>query len=171
MYSDGYDDSVFKFKKKYMDMVDKMNNITDVITIIKKINGELENNIKLISEIIFKLSDDLQLGRIQVNTINAKIDDALNFVSNKIYRKNRKNRINAKWINRDKLELLKRMYSSTNDIISGIKNELLMIFKDMFEFHEKDMNKVYLIYSEVKEIMIQLKQDLKKIFSVEDLLC
>ena len=63
------------------------------------------------------------------------------------------------------------MYSSRNDIISEIKNEILMIFKDMFELYEKDMDKVYLIYSEVKEIMIRLKQDLKKIFSVEDLLC
>ena len=63
------------------------------------------------------------------------------------------------------------MYSSRNDIISEIKNEILMIFKDMFELYEKDMDKVYLIYSEVKEIMIRLKQDLKKIFSAEDLLC
>ena len=63
------------------------------------------------------------------------------------------------------------MYSSRNDIISEIENEILMIFKDMFELYEKDMDKVYLIYSEVKEIMIRLKQDLKKIFSVEDLLC
>ena len=94
MYSDGYDESVFKFKKEYMDMVDKIydkvNNISDVIKIILKINDELKKNIESICEIIFKLSDDLRLGQVQINTINAKIDDALSFVWNKIYRKNRK---------------------------------------------------------------------------------
>ena len=60
------------------------------------------------------------------------------------------------------------MYSSTNDIISGIKNVLLKI---IFELYDKDMDKVHFKYSEIKEIMIQLKQDLKKIFSAEELLC
>ena len=63
------------------------------------------------------------------------------------------------------------MYSSTNDIISGIKNVLLKIYIDIFELYDKDMDKVHLEYSEIKEIMIQLKQDLKKIFSAEELLC
>ena len=60
------------------------------------------------------------------------------------------------------------MYSSTNDIISGIKNVLLKI---IFELYDKDMDKVHFKYGEIKEIMIQLKQDLKKIFSAEELLC
>ena len=63
------------------------------------------------------------------------------------------------------------MYSSTNDIISEIKNEIEMIYKDMYKLYKKDMDKVHLIYGELKEIMIHLKQNLKKIFSVEDLLC
>ena len=175
MYSDDYDVSVFKIKKEYMDMIDKiydkMSNINDVINIIKKINDELKKNIESIREIIFKLSDDSRLRQVEINTINAKIDDALNFVWNKIYRKNRKNRIRSKWINIDKLELLRRMYSSANDIISDIKNELMMIYLDMYILYEKDMDKVHLINSEIKKVMIQLKQNLKKIFSVEDLLC
>ena len=92
MYSDVDDgESIFKIKKVYMDMIDKiydkMNNITDVINIIKKINGELKKNIELICEIIFKLSDDSRLRQVEINTIGAKIDDALNSVWNKIYRK------------------------------------------------------------------------------------
>ena len=63
------------------------------------------------------------------------------------------------------------MYSSANDIISYIKNELMMIYLDMYILYEKDMDKVHLINSEIKKVMIQLKQNLKKIFSVEGLLC
>ena len=94
--------------------------------------------------------------------INAKIGDALNFVRNKIYRKNRKNKISSKGINRDKLELLGRMYSSTNDIISDIKNTLLMIYLDMCLLYEKDIDKVHLINSEIKKNHDSLKTKLKK---------
>ena len=99
MCSGGYDESVFKLKKEYIDMRDKMddkmNNITDVNKIIIEINDELKKNIELIHEILFNLSGDLRLRQVEINTINAKIDDALNFVCNKIYRKNRKNRISS----------------------------------------------------------------------------
>ena len=92
MDSDGYDESLFKPKKEYRDMIDKvydkMNNINDVITTIKKINDELKKNIESVREIIFKLPDDSLLTQVEVNTINAIIDDALNFVCNKICRKN-----------------------------------------------------------------------------------
>ena len=172
MYSDGYDESVFKLKKEYIDMRNKiyykMNNIAEVISIIIKINDELKKNIELIHEIIFKLSDDSRLRQVEINTIDAKIDDALNFVWNKIYRKNR---ISSKWINIDKLELLRRMYISTNDIISEMKNVLLMIHLDMYILYGTDMDKVHLINCEIKKVMIQLKQNIKKIFRVEDLLC
>ena len=63
------------------------------------------------------------------------------------------------------------MYSSTDDIISEIKNEIKMIYKDTYKLYEKDIDKMHLINSEIKKIMIRLKQNLKKIFSVEDLLC
>ena len=63
------------------------------------------------------------------------------------------------------------MYISIIDIISEAKNEILKISMDIFEFYEKDIDKVHLTYSELKEIMIRLKQKSKKIFSVEDLLC
>ena len=59
MYSDGYDESVFKLKKEYIDMRNKiyykMNNIAEVISIIIKINDELKKNIESIREITFKL--------------------------------------------------------------------------------------------------------------------
>ena len=92
MYSDDDDDeSIFKIKKEYMGMLDKiydkMNNTTDVNNIIIKINDELKKSIESIHEIIFKLSDDSRLRQVEINTIGARIDDALNSVWNKIYRK------------------------------------------------------------------------------------
>ena len=100
---------------------DKINNISEVINIFMKINDELKKNIELIYELKFKLSDDSRLRQVEINTINAKIDDTLNFVCNKIYRKNRKNRKSLKVFNKHKLILLDNMYNSSNDIISEIK--------------------------------------------------
>ena len=150
-------------------MNDKMNNITEVIDIIVKINHELKKNISYINSVFCEsvLLDDSQLKY----KINAKIDDTLNFVWNEIYKKNRKNRISSNEVNTNKLKLLERMYNSTYDIIREVQNEILEITKNMFEKYEKDMDKVHLIYSELKEIMIRFKQDFKKIFNQEDLLC
>ena len=172
MDSDGYDGSALKNKKECKGITDKiydkMSNITYVIKIIMEINDELEKNIESIHEILFKLSDDSRLRPVEINTINAKIDDPLNFVWNKIYRKNR---ISSKEIKRDKLKLLERMHSSTNDIIREAKNDILMIYMNIYELYEKDIDEIRFINSEIKKIMIILKGDLKRIFSVEDLLC
>ena len=170
MYSDD-DESAFKYKKECEAMIDKtydkLNNISEVINIFININNELKKNIESIYELRFKLSDDSRLRQVEINTINAKIDDTLNFVCNKIYRKNRKS---SERINLDKLKLLERMYSSASDIISEIKNEILMIYMEMFELYDKDIDTIHLINSKIKKIMIRLKQDLKKIFSLKDLL-
>ena len=62
------------------------------------------------------------------------------------------------------------MYWSTFDIIGRIQGKMLKIALDMFELYVKDdMDKVHSIHSELKEFMIKLKQDLKKIFNKEDL--
>ena len=52
-----------------------------------------------------------------------------------------------------------------------MKNVILVIYKDISKLYENDIDKIHLINSEIKKVMIQLKQNLKKIFSVEDLLC
>ena len=54
------------------------------------------------------------------------------------------------------------MYSSTNDILSQIKNKIKMIYKDMYKLYKKDIDETYLIYSRLKEIMTQFKTRLKK---------
>ena len=86
-------------------------------------------------------------------------------------RKNRKNKISSNEVNTNKIKLLERMYNSTNDIIREVRSKMLKITIDMFELYEKDMDKVHSIYSELKKFMIQLIQNLRKIFNKEDLLC
>ena len=54
--------------------------------------------------------------------------------------------------------------------ISEIKNEILKIYVEMFELYDEDIDTIHLINSKIKQVMIQLKQDLKKIFSLKDLL-
>ena len=55
----------------------------------------------------FNLSDDSRLRKVEINTINAKIDDTLNFVCNKIYRKNR---IRSKNVDIHRVVSLERMH-------------------------------------------------------------
>ena len=182
MYSDDYDVSVFKIKKEYMDMIDKiydkMSNINDVINIIKKINDELKKNIESIREIIFKLSDDSRLRQVEINTINAKIDDALNFVWNKICRKNK---ISSKKINRDKhkdidsyvsnkLDLLERVYPLLYNIIE-MEDKINMICRDLIyrDMYKMGIDELRLINSKLNEINRQSKKDLRNIISLDDL--
>ena len=182
MYSDDYDVSVFKIKKEYMDMIDKiydkMSNINDVINIIKKINDELKKNIESIREIIFRLSDDSRLRQVEINTINAKIDDALNFVWNKICRKNK---ISSKKINRDKhkdidsyvsnkLDLLERVYALLCDIIREIEYKINMIRRDLIyrDMYKMGIDELHLINSKLNEIMRQSKKNLRNIISLDD---
>ena len=55
--------------------------------IIIKIKDELNDRIESIYEIIFKLTNDSRLRRDELNKIDSIIDDTLNFIFNKIYRK------------------------------------------------------------------------------------
>ena len=57
------------------------------------------------------------------------------------------------------------------DIIHETLRKVLIFFTKMFIMYEKDMDEVHLLHSEIKKFMIQLKQNLKKIFNKEDLLC
>ena len=88
--------------------------------------------------------------------------------------KNRKNRVRSKKVDIFKVISLERMHKSSNDIISEIKNEIFMIYMNMLKLYgnyaNMDIDDLHLINDKLKKIMIQLKQDLKEIFSAEDLL-
>ena len=55
------------------------------------------------------------------------------------------------------------MYGSLNHIISEINNKIEMIYRDMYKLYDSYFDKIYMINDKLKEIMIQLKQKLKKI--------
>ena len=133
----------------------------------------------MIYELIFKLSNDPRLRRNKLNKADAIMVDTLNFICNKIYKKNI---TSSKNINRDKhkdigecalsnrLEFLETMSSSIDNKISEIEDEINNI-NYMYIMDKKDIDKLHLLNDKIKEFMIQLKQDLKKIFNKENLLC
>ena len=178
MSRDYDDESVFKPRKEYIDMQDKMDDkiysIIDLIKIIEKINYKLKKNVSYVNSYInlsfFVLLDDSKL----IYKINAKIDHTLNFVWNEIYRKkriNRKNRISSNEVKINKLKFLERIRDLSYDIMHETFGKILIFSTKMFILYEKDMDEVHLVHSKIKKFMIQLKQNLKKIFDKENLLC
>ena len=55
------------------------------------------------------------------------------------------------------------MYGSLNHIISEINNKIEMNYRDMYKLYDSYFDKIYMTNDKLKEIMIQLKQKLKKI--------
>ena len=176
------EDIIFKIKKEFIDMLDKINNKIKIITDIKieiiKIKDKVSKNIQSIFDKIFiKFPDDPQLRLAYLNKVDAEMDDALNFVCNKLCKENK---IRSEKINRDKhkdfgryignkLELLERVERLLRDIISEIENKINMIHKDLDKAHNKGINKLHLINDKLKEIMRQLKKDIINRFSSIDL--
>ena len=92
MYCDD-DESLIAIKKKYMDMLDKVNNkinnITDGNKIITKVNAKVKKKIELINKSsLFVLQKASCLRLAELNKIDAIIDDALNLIWNMICKKN-----------------------------------------------------------------------------------
>ena len=63
----------------------------------------------------------------------------------------------------NKIELLNRVGDLIDHIISDIKNETNMIDEKIYKVSEMDSDTLDLINNKVKEIMSQLRQNLKKI--------
>ena len=149
-----------KLKKEYINLQDKINNkinnITNIKKIIKKISDKLRDKIVSIDEIIFKLSIDVGLRRDKLNKANAIIDDALNVIWNKIYRKNI-NRDKHKGIDKyslsNRIELLETMYSSINNKVSEIWDKIISI-NCKYITEKEDLDKLHLLNDEIKEFMI-----------------
>ena len=176
------EDIIFKSKKEFVDMLDKVNNKINNITNTKieiiKIKDELSKNIQLIfNKIFIILPDDPQLRLAYLNKVDAEMDDALNFVWNKFCKENK---IRSKKINRDKqkdldryvsnkLELRERVERLLSDIVSEIENKINMIHKDLYKAYNKGINEVHLTNSKLSEFMRQLKKDIINRISSTDL--
>ena len=156
----------------------RINNINDINKIITKINDEVKKRIKSIFEIVFRLKG-AKLKQADLNIINAKIDDALIFAQNKIFRENK---ISSIKINRDKhkdfyryvsdkLGLLERVNKLLCNIASEIEDKMDIIHRELayIDMYEIDIDELNLVISKLNQIIIQSKKDLTNIISLEDI--
>ena len=168
-----------KTETKNKDMVDKIN---DKINMINKLYNRLEKakanvikRIELICKGIRELedeiySDDSWFRLVELEKIDAIIDEALNVVWNMICGKNGINPEKIKidkhkdidgYISKltdvinNKIELVNRMCESIDHVISEIKNETNMIDEKIHKVSEMDNDTLHLIGNKLNEIITQ----------------
>ena len=176
-----------KTETKNKDMVDKIN---DKINMINKLYNRLEKakanvikRIELICKGIRELedeiySDDSWFRLVELEKIDAIIDEALNVVWNMICGKNG---INSEKIKIDKhkdidgyiskltdvinnkIELVNRMCESIDHVMSELKNETNMIDEKIHKVSEMDNDTLHLINDKLNEIITQSRKKLSKI--------
>ena len=176
-----------KKKTENNDLLDKINNKIDTINkshkLLAKIKAEVTKKIELIYESMCELqdeiySDDSWLRLVELEKIDAIIDETLNVVWNVICGKNR---INPEKIKIDKhkdidgyvskltdvinnkIESVNRMCESIDHIMSEIINETNKIDEKIHKASEMDNDTLHLISDKLKEIINQSRKDLRKI--------
>ena len=176
-----------KTETKNKDMVDKIN---DKINMINKLYNRLEKakanvikRIELICKGIRELedeiySDDSWFRLVELEKIDAIIDEALNVVWNMICGKNGINPEKIKidkhkdidgYISKltdvinNKIELVNRMCESIDHVMSEIKNETNMIDEKIHKVSEMDNDTLHLIDDKLNEIITQSRKKLRKI--------
>ena len=115
-------------------------------------------------------SDDSWLRLVELNKIDAIIDEALNVVRNEICGKNRispekidtdKHKDIDRYVSKltdvinNKIELVNRMCESIDHVISEIKNETNMIDEKIHKVSEMDNDTLHLTIGKLEEIMKQ----------------
>ena len=181
------DKTTRKTKTVDKDTLDKINNKIDTINKmnkrLEKVKAEVTKKIELIYESICELqdeiySDDSWLRLVELEKIDAIIDETLNVVRNVICGKNR---INPEKIKIDKhkdidgyvskltdvinnkIELVNRMCESIDHVMSEIKNETNMIDEKIHKVSEMDNDTLHLIDDKLNEIITQSRKKLRKI--------
>ena len=176
-----------KKKTENNDLLDKINNKIDTINkshkLLAKIKAEVTKKIELIHESMCELqdeiySDDSWLRLVELEKIDAIIDETLNVVRNVICGKNR---INPEKIKIDKhkdidgyvskltdvinnkIESVNRICESIDHIMSEIMNETNKIDEKIHKASEMDNDTLHLISDKLKEIINQSRKDLRKI--------
>ena len=169
------------------DLLDKINNKIGLISKFDKCLAKLKvkttKKVELIYEAIHELqdeiySDDSWLRLVELNNIDAIIDEALNVVWNWICGKNR---ISPEKINIDKqkgidgyvskftdviknkIELVNRMCESIYHVMSERKNETNMIDEKIRKVSEMDNDTLHFISNKLKKFMIQSRRKIEKI--------
>ena len=172
-----------KTETKNKDMVDKIN---DKINMINKLYNRLEKakanvikRIELICKGIRELedeiySDDSWFRLVELEKIDAIIDEALNVVWNMICGKNGINPEKIKidkhkdidgYISKltdvinNKIELVNRMCESIDHVMSEIKNETNMIDEKIYKASEMDNDTLHWIDDRLNNIMTQSRKN------------
>ena len=176
-----------ELKINSMDALDKINNKIDTINKmnkrLEKVKAEVTKKIELIYESMCELqdeiySDDSWLRLVELEKIDAIIDEALNVACNMICGENR---ISPKEIKIDKhkdidgyvskltdvinnkIELVNRMCESIDHVMSEIKNETNMIDEKIHKVSEMDNDTLHLKDDKLNEIITQSRKKLSKI--------
>ena len=166
-----------------IDNVDALDKINNKIDTINKIKVKIAMKVKLIYGSMCELqdeiySDDSWLRLVELNKIDAIIDEALNVVGNEICGKNR---ISPEKINIDKhkdiygyvnkstdvinnkIELVNRMDEAIDHVMSEIKNKTNMIDEKIHEVGEMDNDTLHLVDDKLNKIITQSRKELSKI--------
>ena len=164
-----------------IDNVDALNKINNKR--LAKIKVKIAKKVELIYASMHELqdeiySDDSWLRLVELNKIDAIIDEALNAVWKKFYGKNR---ITPKMIKIDKhkdidgyvskltdvinnkIELVNRMDGAIDQVMSKIKNNTNMIDEKIHRVSEMDYDALHLIDNKLNEIITQSRKKLSKI--------
>ena len=176
-----------KTETKNKDMVDKIN---DKINMINKLYNRLEKakanvikRIELICKGIRELedeiySDDSWFRLVELEKIDAIIDEALNVVWNMICGENRicpeeikidKHKDIDGYVSKltavinNKIELMNKMGGVIDHVMSEIKNETNMIDEKIHKVSEMDNDTLHLIDDKLNEIITQSRKKLSKI--------
>ena len=182
-----------KTETKNKDMVDKIN---DKINMINKLYNRLEKakanvikRIELICKGIRELedeiySDDSWFRLVELEKIDAIIDEALNVVWNMICGENRicpeeikidKHKDIDGYVSKltdvinNKIDLVDKIGEVIDHVMSEIKNETNMIDEKIHKASEMDNDTQHLINDKLKEIMKQSRKKLRKDSSLADL--
>ena len=181
------DNTTTKIRDKAKDLLDKINKRIDTInksnTLLAKLKAEVTKKIELVYEVMSKLQDEIDsndswLRPVELNKIDAIIDEALNAVWIKFHGKNR---INPEMIKIDKhkdidgyvskladiinnkIELLNRICEAIGHVMSEIKNEINVIDEKIHKLSEMDNDTLHRIDDKLKKFINQSGRNLRKI--------
>ena len=176
-----------KTKTEDKDILDKINNKIDTINKmnkrLEKVKAEITKKIELICESMRELqdaiySDDSWLRLVELENIDAVIDEALNVVWNMICGENRtcpeeikidKHKDLDGYVSKltdvinNEIELVNKMGGVIDHVMSELKNETNMIDKKIHKVSEMDNDTQHFINDKLKEIMKQPRKNIEQI--------
>ena len=176
-----------KTKTGDKDILDKINNKINTINKmnekLEKVKAEITKKIELICESMCELqdeiySDDSWLRQVELEKIDAVLDEALNVVWNMIRGENRirpeeikidKHKDIDGYISKlkdvinNKIELVNKMGGVIDHVMNEIKNETNMIDKKIQKVSEMDNDTQHLFNDKLRKIMKQSRKNIEKI--------